>query len=391
MPSVEHETLLNAIHKSREEVKTDNGRISISEIITRYKDRELILDPNFQRLFRWSIVQKSRLIESILLGIPLPPVFVAVDKDGCEVVIDGVQRLSSILEFTGNLPLSINQQDLEEDEEDEDDQQEDDQQVLPLVEAESQTPPRSSFEIQNVKKIKELNGRNWDDLGTVIQRLINKTYISVVSISSVQNEHTKFELFQRLNTGGAVLSPQEIRNCLMIMKDESIYEKMADFSGQPIFLKVLNVSDSKIKEKYPMELLVRYLIAKRNKYKIENYPLSYTEIKDFFDDEIVALIEDKDFDIDSELNQLNQAIELLDSVLGGTSFKKKYRGAFSNSAFEGILVGLVENLSKYNAENIKNKLDEMYENDIFKVYSKHGRKALDRFFGLNDLSRRVFQ
>lgn len=387
MPSADQEVLLNAIQKSREEVKTDNGRLSISEIITRYKESELILDPNFQRLFRWSIVQKSRLIESILLGIPLPPVFVAVDKDGCEVVIDGVQRLSSILEFTGNLPLSIEQQDLEEDE---DDQQEDDQQVLFLNPVEIETSFNSGFKIQNVKKIKELNGKNWNDLGTVIQRLINKTYISVVSISSVQNEHTKFELFQRLNTGGTVLSAQEIRNCLIIMKDESFYEKIAAFASQPNFLNTLSITENKIKEKYPMELLVRYLIAKRNKYKIEKYPLSYTEIKDFFDEEIVALIEDKDFNLDNELQQLNEAIELLNSVLGNLSFKRKYRGAFSNSSFEAILVGLVENLSKYNSENIKSKLDELYEDSDFKSYARHGKKALDRFFGLTELSRRVF-
>ena len=386
MPSTEQEILLQAIQKSREEVKTDNGRLSISEIITRYKENELILDPNFQRLFRWSIVQKSRLIESILLGIPLPPVFVAVDKDGCEVVIDGVQRLSSILEFTGNLPLSIDQQYLEEDEEDE----EDDQQTLPLDSTETEVSS-SGFEIQNVKKIKELNGKNWHELGPVIQRLINKTYISVVSISSVQSEHTKFELFQRLNTGGTVLTHQEIRNCLIIMKDEIFYEKISSFSNQENFLETLSLSDNKIKEKYHVELLVRYLIAKRNKYEKENYPLSYTEVKDFFDDEIIALIEDENFDLDYELEQLNQAIELLNSTLGDRSFKKKFRGAFSNSAFEAILVGLVENISKYNHSNIQSKLNELYEDAAFKEYAKHGKKALDRFFGLNEFSKRVFQ
>ncbi|HCV3309614.1 TPA: DUF262 domain-containing protein, partial [Acinetobacter baumannii] len=95
--------LLEAIHKARDEVKPDNGRISIAEMISNYTSGELILNPNFQRLFRWSPVQKSRLIESILLGIPLPPLFIAQDKNGIDTVIDGVQRLSTILEFTKNL------------------------------------------------------------------------------------------------------------------------------------------------------------------------------------------------------------------------------------------------------------------------------------------------
>ncbi|MDC5544242.1 hypothetical protein OHX05_17630, partial [Acinetobacter baumannii] len=63
MQTADQEALLKAIHDSRDEIKTDNGRLSVSEIITRYKEKELILDPNFQRMFRWSIGQKSRLIE----------------------------------------------------------------------------------------------------------------------------------------------------------------------------------------------------------------------------------------------------------------------------------------------------------------------------------------
>ncbi|OCZ00870.1 DUF262 domain-containing protein, partial [Acinetobacter pittii] len=301
MQTADQEALLKAIHDSRDEIKTDNGRLSVSEIITRYKEKELILDPNFQRMFRWSIGQKSRLIESILLGIPLPPVFVAIDKNGCEIVIDGVQRLSTILEFTKNLPFSINKKALEE--EDEEEQSEEEQIETEQQEDINKTEETSSdtyqsFNLQNLKKITELNGKNWDDLGVVVQRLINKTYISVISISAVRNEHTKFELFQRLNTGGTHLSPQEIRNCLIIMRDENVYKKLAAFAVSKEFTRILGISSNKIKEDYPMELLVRYLVAKRNKFKIEDYSLSYTEIRDFFDEEIIKLIEDNSFDID---------------------------------------------------------------------------------------------
>ena len=97
------EELLNRIQIAREEIKPDNGRVTIGEIITSYNDEEIILNPNFQRVFRWSPVQKSRLIESILLGIPLPPIFVSVDKRSIWTIIDGVQRLSTLLEFSRNL------------------------------------------------------------------------------------------------------------------------------------------------------------------------------------------------------------------------------------------------------------------------------------------------
>lgn len=394
MQTADQEALLKAIHDSRDEIKTDNGRLSVSEIITRYKEKELILDPNFQRMFRWSIGQKSRLIESILLGIPLPPVFVAIDKNGCEIVIDGVQRLSTILEFTKNLPFSINKKALEE--EDEEEQSEEEQIETEQQEDINKTEETSSdkyqsFNLQNLKKITELNGKNWDDLGVVVQRLINKTYISVISISAVRNEHTKFELFQRLNTGGTHLSPQEIRNCLIIMRDENVYKKLAAFAVSKEFTRILGISSNKIKEDYPMELLVRYLVAKRNKFKIEDYSLSYTEIRDFFDEEIIKLIEDDSFDIDLEISELRRAIDLLDTSLQGLSFKKNFRGSFSNSAFEVILVGLVENIDKYNPTNIRDKISEVYANEEFIVHTKHGKKALDRFVNLTEFSRRIFK
>ena len=87
------------IETAKRYVKTDAYQMSIGEVINLYKDGELIIDPIFQRLFRWEPYQKARLIESILLGIPLPPIFVYERPDGTWELVDGLQRLSTILEF----------------------------------------------------------------------------------------------------------------------------------------------------------------------------------------------------------------------------------------------------------------------------------------------------
>lgn len=87
----------------RREISSDNLSMSIGEMLNLYKDRELDIHPEFQRVFRWDIEQKSRLIESLLLGIPLPSIYVATNHDGVWEVIDGVQRLSTIFEFMGEL------------------------------------------------------------------------------------------------------------------------------------------------------------------------------------------------------------------------------------------------------------------------------------------------
>jgi len=91
------------IESAQRLVKTDAYSLSVGEIVNMYKDKEFIINPDFQRLFRWEIGQKSKLIESILLGIPLPSIFVFEKQDSTWELIDGLQRISTLLEFMGQL------------------------------------------------------------------------------------------------------------------------------------------------------------------------------------------------------------------------------------------------------------------------------------------------
>lgn len=96
-------SLENEITNARREIKADSYQMSIGELTNLYKDNELIIAPEYQRLFIWSGDQKSKLIESILIGIPLPSFFVAQDDDGNWEVIDGLQRISTFLQLQGIL------------------------------------------------------------------------------------------------------------------------------------------------------------------------------------------------------------------------------------------------------------------------------------------------
>jgi hypothetical protein len=91
------------IENAQRLVKTDAYQLSIGEVVNMYRNGELIIDPDFQRLFRWEIGQKAKLIESILLGIPLPSIFVFERENAIWELIDGLQRISTILEFMGQL------------------------------------------------------------------------------------------------------------------------------------------------------------------------------------------------------------------------------------------------------------------------------------------------
>src|SRR5687768_7458967 len=95
--------LTEEITNAQRLVRTDAYQMSVGEIVTMYENEEIVIDPEFQRLFRWNTSQKSKLIESLLLGIPIPSIFVFEKEDGSWELIDGLQRISTILEFMGQL------------------------------------------------------------------------------------------------------------------------------------------------------------------------------------------------------------------------------------------------------------------------------------------------
>ena len=89
---------IDAMSKS---IKTDSYPMSIGELAALYKDGDLNINPVYQRMFRWDMEQQSALIESILLQIPIPPIYVFQSEDGKWNLIDGQQRLSTIVKFMG--------------------------------------------------------------------------------------------------------------------------------------------------------------------------------------------------------------------------------------------------------------------------------------------------
>ena len=95
--------LKEEIDEAKRAVKTDTVQITIGEINRMYTSKELNILPDFQRLFRWTNERKSNFVESILIGIPVPPVFVYENEDGTWELIDGLQRISTLLEFMGVL------------------------------------------------------------------------------------------------------------------------------------------------------------------------------------------------------------------------------------------------------------------------------------------------
>ena len=203
----------------RKEIHTEGYPMSIGEIINLYDDNEIDLHPEFQRFFRWSDLQKTKLIESILLGIPIPSIFISQRDDGVWDVIDGVQRLSTILQFVGDLKDERNNKE-------------------------------KPLKLLKTEYLPSLEGKLWDSPNpktslTTSQRLtFKREKLDLKIIRKESDKNYKFELFQRLNSLGSTLSGQELRNSLMIMLDRSFYKWIKGLSEYDDF-KVLRVVSGK--------------------------------------------------------------------------------------------------------------------------------------------------
>jgi len=228
--------LLKQIDLRRREIRTDGYAMSIGEWTSLYEKGELDIHPEFQRFYRWSEVQKTNLIESILLGIPIPPIFVSQRADGVWDVVDGLQRLSTIFQLLGIL------------------KDENRRLIEPLV-------------LRATKYLPSLEGLRWSDpkdpdksLPTEAQLSLKRSKIAVSIILKESDENAKYDLFQRLNTGGSELSPQEVRNCLLVMLNKRTYEWLRELSQHASFREVTALSDRPLEEAYDIEVVLRFMV-----------------------------------------------------------------------------------------------------------------------------------
>jgi hypothetical protein len=315
-------SLDDQIQANAASVKTDSYSMSISELIAMYRDNELELHPEFQRFFRWSIEQKSRLVESLLLGIPIPPVFVSERKDSKWDVIDGLQRLSTILELVGEL-------------------------------RKEDGTPYPQLQLTRTHYLPDLEGKKWTDdnpenmLSESTQIRIKRARLDVNIVKSTSDQEVKYEVFQRLNGGGASATDQEIRNCLLVMSNRDYFlwiKKLAEHEG---FRNCLLLTDRAIEEAFDMELVIRFLIFVTK--EIEELQ-KIEELGVFLNNESISQAKNTDYDMERFEACFNSVFNFLSENLKGDSFRKydtqrqRYYGPMLVSLFEVVAIGLGNHL-----------------------------------------------
>ena len=218
--------------------------------------------------------------------------------------------------------------------------------------------PISPLVLKSTKYLPALEGKKWEDEGTdlgigeVNQRLIRRAKLDVRIILRESSDSTKYELFQRLNTGGTQLSDQELRNAILVMINSAAYEWLQDLAEDSNFNQCTPLSERALDRQDNLELVTRFLVLRR----LEEDKLKWTgDFNDFLTEHISSIAQNRDFEMirESEGRAFRTTFELLSDPLGEDIFKKydvntgRHSGSVLMSAFELIAMGLGYNFEEY--------------------------------------------
>src|ERR1019366_4558652 len=168
----------------RRTVDFDTFDIHVQQLLAMVKGNQIKISPAYQRKFRWDPKRCSQFIESLMLGIPIPSLFMATNSDNTWEIVDGVQRLSTIIKFAGD----------------------NDMRILHGV--------NPQLVLTDLQKLDDFTGLTFDQLPQNLQLHFMTRPIKVITLNDKSDTVVRYDLFERLNTGGVVLSPQEIRDCV---------------------------------------------------------------------------------------------------------------------------------------------------------------------------------
>jgi hypothetical protein len=304
------------IDAERNNLRTDKIDLTYGELASMYEASELVIAPEYQRLFRWSEDQKASFIESLLLGFPIPAIFVAEGKDGVWELVDGLQRVSTVFEFMG---------------------------VLKDAEGAAVSSSILSFSSKENHKLPLLNNFRFEDLSLRSRLTLKRAYCRVEVIKTGSAPLMKYDVFEKLNTGGSRLEPQEIRNAILRAINPELIQFFDDLSRIPSFASHLHLSENQQQQMYDRGLVLRFFTLKNNFEKfdhdVEPFITSYMK---------TVAVQRASFDMTAERAIFERTFAALASALGDDAWRhltnNQAKGGFSVYVFDALSIGVARNL-----------------------------------------------
>ena len=274
-----------------EKIDIAMDRIVCISLIKRLVNGAFELESDFQRKAGlWSIEQKSRLIESILLKIPLPAFYFDSSDNDRWLVIDGLQRLSTLNEF--------------------------------IV--------KESFKLTNLEFLKQWEGLKFSELPFSLKSTIEETNFNAYLVRKATPKNVKYNIFRRINTGGLVLTPQEIRNALYQGKATKFLRKMAESK----YFCDATSNSIKTDRMLDREFCLRYIAF--TKLPIDSYNNS---IDDFLISAMEFLNNSTDEQLDLYYEEFEQSMKIAFYIFDRYAFRKlrfdERRTPINKAIFEG--------------------------------------------------------
>ncbi|MBL3565388.1 DUF262 domain-containing protein [Rhodovulum sulfidophilum] len=298
-------------------VKTQNIEFDLETLIKRIDKGIVKLDPDYQRRHRWNDELSSRLIESLLLNIPIPVIYISQDIDVDDetednvsrfTIIDGQQRLTAIYRFMKN-----------------------------------------ELELAGLETLQDLNGLRFKQLPPFLLRRLDERTVKCLRIDSTLDPQVKYDIFERLNTGSVKLEPQELRNATARGPFNDALKRMA---GNSSFRKMLQIPSenpelsAKVRKMEDLELVLRFFSLRNGGYKelskgLKTFLTERMEEFNLLPQQSISKMEE----------EFSECMSFLDCALGVNAFAKynvqagqivKKMSSFNAAVFDAISVGASE-------------------------------------------------
>jgi hypothetical protein len=274
------------IPSGKRAVFTESADPEIESLYNKFKRGKLVVQPDFQRQFVWDGKRASLLLESALLGIPIPIIYISEEPDNKEYVIDGQQRLTSFFSFLDGT-----------------------------------FPDGADFKLSGLKVFRELNGQKYGELSDKLQDEIRYFKLRTVTFKRESDPNLKFDIFERLNTGSVTLNDQELRNCIYRGPYNNLLKQLSE-SDDFTFLLGLTKPDRRMKD---IELVLRFAAFHHATYLNYKPPM-----KNFLNKEADTHRNLSANDAKALTVAFKSACQIIRSMFGKNAFKRFYRGTEKN-------------------------------------------------------------
>ena len=316
---------------------------TIFELLRKYDNGKLIIEPDFQRNLVWKPDQKSKFIESVILNFPLPPWYLNQTKEGKLIIVDGLQRTTALHEFVND-----------------------------------------KFKLSGLEALTKLNGSTFSELKKLpgdYQTRIEDKKLNIYLIKPSVPVKVVYDIFKRINTGGTRLERQEVRNCIFSGKSSKLLKQLSE---KEYFIKAIDngVSPERMKDR---EVILRYLA-----FKLFDYEKDYEgDMSDFVEKAMKKINLIDDLEIELLKNDFERVMNLTFEFFGPKNFRLpsgKNRGKINIAIFESVCYffsKMSDEFLQYHKKSIQDNFIKLLENpayfDAIKYSTSSKSKVITRF------------